>query len=274
MLFFAPQDLTVEPKFIIKLWRMKKISHETAIQDFLRCRAVSSLKFIQIVQGFEEKELQEWIHLESQRVIGQVFSNFSRWRRHQRVNEYLAAVDKNVHYGKKDRAPSLLLRGGTQTGKTSFAIHLCGGPMKALVVNCQGMGEHLPSVEALHRRGFYGIVWDEITREQVLSNKKIFQASVYPVTLGQSACNQHSYDVWPYLVKNILCSNKFEIDDQVDPSLSAEDANWLKGNVIEANLPAGKTWYLRDAEFDYVEAEPLALAAPTVPVVNLMAAGA
>ena len=246
----------MEPKFIVKLWRLQKLSHEQAIHDLTCCRHLSSLKFIETVQGFREKELQEWIHTESQLVIQQVFRNFSRWRRHCRVNLFLESLDRTQHYGSKDRASSLLLRGGTQTGKTSFAIHLCGGPLKALVVNCQGMGVHLPSVESYHRRGYQGIVWDEITREQVLSNKKIFQASVYPVTLGQSVCNQHSYEIWPYLTKNILCSNKFECDREVDSTLSKEDSNWLLGNVIQANLPEGKTWYLKQDEYDFLEAEP------------------
>ena len=247
------------------------MSHEHAIQDFLCCRALCCLKFVDIIEGFRKKELEEWIHIESQRVIMSVFSKFSRWRRHHRVLEYLDALDPEKHYAKKDRAPSLLLRGGTQTGKTSFAIHLCGGPLKALVVNCQGMGVHLPSVESYHRRGYCGIVWDEITREQVLSNKKIFQASVYPVTLGQSACNQHAYELWPYLTKNILCSNKFECDDQVDPTLSKEDSNWLLGNVIQANLPPGKTWYLKESEYDFVEAEPVATSPGHVSIAMAMA---
>ena len=259
---------------MVKLWRLKKITHETAIQDLVRCRAISSLKLVDTVQQLQIKEIEESIHEESQKVIEQVFARFCRWRRHHRVNEYLAALDRTVHYARKDRAPSLLLRGGTQTGKTSFGIYLCGGPTKALVVNCQGLGSSLPSLESFHRRGYTGIVWDEITREQVLKNKKVFQASVYPVTLGQSACNQHSYVVWPYLNKNILCSNLFEIDHVHDKSLSEEDSNWLMGNVIQANLPPGKTWYLKDVEHDFIEEEPREqLPAVRFPI-TLSAAGA
>ena len=148
----------------------------------------------------------------SQAAIEEVFSRHARFRRHAVVHAFLQQVDPAQHWGKKDRACSLLLAGESGCGKTSYGGFLAGGPRKAMVVDCQGLGCHLPSVADYHKKGYEGIVWDEISREQVLANKKVLQASIYRMELGQSACNQHAYMIWPYLMKNILCSNKFIMD--------------------------------------------------------------
>ena len=174
---------------------------------------------------------------------------------------FLQQLDPAEHWGKKDRACSLLLAGESGCGKTSYGVALAGGPRKAMVVNCQGLGCHLPSVADYHKKGYEGIVWDEISREQVLANKKMFQASIYPMELGQSVCNQHAYTIWPYLMKNILCSNKFAIMSGQDSSLEREDEDWLQNNVMAAHLPRGKCWYLRDDEHDILFSEQEAQAA-------------
>ena len=112
----------------MNFWKMKKLTHNQCISDLLQARDPSSLKLVEIVEGFRAKELEDWIWGESQRVIEKVFSTYRRFRRHAVVEEYLASIDKQKFYNVKDRAPSLLLAGPSQCGKTSFAIHLCGGP--------------------------------------------------------------------------------------------------------------------------------------------------
>ena len=53
-----------------------------------------------------------------------------------------------------------------------------------------------------------------------------------------------------YLMKNVLCSNKFHLDSSQGASLEPEDEDWLKHNVMQAHLPKGKMWYLREDEQD------------------------
>ena len=241
----------MQTKFVMNLWRENKISHATCITDLLRAREPQSLKLVEIIQGFEAQELADNIQRQSREAVLAVFAKHARFRRHATVQAYQLQIDKS-RFGQVDRAKSLLLCGSSGTGKTSFAIGLAGGPLKALVVNCQGLGSNLPSVADYHRRGYEGVVWDEISREQVLANKKIFQCSIHACELGQSACNQHAYTIWPYLMKNILCSNKLVMDRALDPELEPEDEDWLKANVMQAHLPKGMTWYLREDEHDFL----------------------
>ena len=82
---------------------------------------------------------------------------------------------------------------------------------------------------------------DEITEKQVLCNKAFFQAGARSVALGQSACNQFTYSVFVYRLPIICCSNTFKMTEA--EGLNAEDADWLKQNVIEAPVPSsGKRW--------------------------------
>ena len=264
------QDFTVGVRHIMGLWRENKISHNVCITDLLCAREQSSLKLVEIIQGFQAQELADLIKRESDAVVRLVFSQHSRFRRHATVSAFLEQVEKSKHWGRKDRGKALLLCGESGCGKTSYGIHLIGGPGKALVVNCQGLGVNLPSITDFHKQGYEGIVWDEVSREQVLNNKKIFQSSIHPVELGQSACNQHAYTIWPYLMKNILCSNKFAIMSGQDSSLEREDEDWLQANVMQAHLPPGKCWFLRDDEHDFLFSEREAQAAAQQ---SLLAAG-
>ena len=81
----------------------------------------------------------------------------------------------------------------------------------ALVVNCQGLGKVLPDMSALNNpeKNYKAIVLDELSPAQVISNKAFFQAGNDFVALSQSVCNQHAYQIWPYGMALIGCSNDF-----------------------------------------------------------------
>jgi hypothetical protein len=145
--------------------------------------------------------------------------------------------------GPKQRYRMLLLRGLSRSGKTAKACSLFGS-MNTLVANCQGMSPDLPSIMAFERAKHQAIVWDEIDEQQVLANKKVFQASVDPVALGQSKCNQHAYKRWLHAVPMILCSNVFAWPDDEKCGLPSEDADWLRKNIIIAPVPDGGRWYV------------------------------
>ena len=109
-------------------------------------REPQSLKLVEIIQGFQAQELADQIRRQSEEVVRLVFSKHSRFRRHATVAAFQEQVDKNKYWGVKDRGKGLLLCGDSGCGKTSYGIHLVGGPGKALVVNCQGLGVNLPSI--------------------------------------------------------------------------------------------------------------------------------
>ena len=99
------------------------------------------------------------------------------------------------------------------------------------------------------------IVFDEVTSQQVLANKMVFQAGVDPLTLSQSPCNQHAYQVWLYKVPMILCSNFFQKESMNGSPMSDEDVDYLKKNIIDASLPEGELWYYKNDDEVMEEAQ-------------------
>ena len=65
--------------------------------------------------------------------------------------------------------------------------------------------------------------------------------SPWIVSLGQSACNQHAYDVWLYHTPHVLCSNHFPMTEK--EGATAEEADWLSKNIMPATLPPMQKWY-------------------------------
>ena len=117
----------------------------------------------------------------------------------------------------------------TRVGKTHFAKALAG-EAATLEVNCAGsVGPDLRSFDpTLHR----AIVFDdEASANLVLRHEKLFQGGVEEVSMAASATNMYSYSVWVYGCMLIITCNHWEQDVQ---ALSEEDAEWIRGNGINA----------------------------------------
>ena len=110
------------------------------------------------------------------------------------------------------------------------------------MVNCQGLGTNLPSLRQFSREKHLCIIFDECSSQQVLANELVFQAGVDPVTLGQSACNVHAYEIWLHAVPMILCSNDFQMVSSNNEAMTQAEEDWLTTNIIDGSLPAGETW--------------------------------
>ena len=90
----------------MNLWREGKLSHCACVADLFLCREPCSLRLVAIVQGFQAKELADWIEREPMKLVEQVFATHSRFRCHATVTAYLEQCSKAKHFGKKDRANS------------------------------------------------------------------------------------------------------------------------------------------------------------------------
>ena len=128
-------------------------------------------------------------------------------------------------------------------GKSQKAMSLHGIKW-SLVVNCQGLNSSLPSLRVVGTKDIRCIIFDEISAEQVLNNKLVFQAGPWPVTLGQSACGQHAYSLNLYALPMICCSNDFKTTEK--DGLSPDAAQWLGENMWEASPPPGSAWFWSD----------------------------
>jgi hypothetical protein len=244
--FFAPggdacQDYLVPLKAIHELWAMGKMSHDSARHTLITSRCIGADKLHKFIDWTESCELN--IHTTSHAEIlkQKLEGTLDTFRSHPKILEW----QRQFEAASKDRAlrfMPLLLQGQSQSGKTRKAISLWGHA-RTMVVNCQGLQNHLPSLKEFDPQRHSCILFDEVNSRQVLSNKMVFQAGVDPVTLGQSACNAHSYKVWLHAVPMMLCSNDFQMEDRPGQRMAAEDVEWLVANICDASLPPGQPWY-------------------------------
>ena len=221
-------------------WQVRKLSHEQAIADLYLSRDRGLLGAVHLVtevmQREEAAELKERVAKRFTRLQASMFA----FRSHDMVDEFLGQF-RDVENSGGFRFKLLLLRGKTRSAKSQKGASLFGF-QRTLLVNMQGLGANLPSLRKLSKKNYDSIVFDEATHEQVLANKMLFQGGPWPVTLGQSACGVHAYDLDVYGIPMILCSNDFKLD--VQEGLTPEQSSWLRGNILEATLPPNaKVWY-------------------------------
>ena len=236
------EDYAVAAPFIMTLWRQRKVEDAGAKKDLLASRASGCLHNIHEIEEtvLRERALTQKFNMEM--VKAKMQEELCEFVQHDDVELWKSQFDKQW-WGTLMRYITLLLRGGTQQGKSMMAKHLMGED-STLLVNCQGLGSVLPDLSTLNDPDYdiKAVVYDEISWKQVINNKQVFQAPNAMVALGQSACNQHKYQINPYGVAMICCSNDFPMT--VEEGLDREeDEEWLKGNVAVVELPPGTTWY-------------------------------
>ena len=236
------EDYAVAAPFIMAMWRQRKLEDAGAKKDLLVSRSRGCLNNIREIEEtvLRERALTQRFNMEM--VKARMQKELCEFVQHDDVSLWKTQFDKKW-WGILMRYISLLLRGGTQQGKSMMAKHLMGED-STLLVNCQGLGSVLPDLSALNDPDYHyrAVVYDEIHAKQVLNNKQVFQAPNEMVALGQSACNQHRYQINPFGVAMICCSNDFPMT-VAEGLEKPEDEEWLRGNVAVVELPAGSTWF-------------------------------
>ena len=218
--------------------------------DLAVCRDPAAPRLHSAVAWFEERaserRFREWEYqVASLTETGlrpfRVLPRVSRWHEQFAVEKFAL------------RYECLVLVGPSRAGKTNFALSLFGR-RKSIVVNCQGLGAHLPDIRHFDVSSHCAIVWDECDPRQILCNKVVFQSGPFGVTLAQSACNAHAYTKYLHRVAHIVCANSFPREAGevcADGSvLSAADEDWLRANVCFVDLSPGETLFLAGADGD------------------------
>ena len=78
------------------------------------------------------------------------------------------------------------------------------------------------------------ILMDEATPQQVLANKKFFQAQAVPVIMGTSTTNCHSYKVYVHKVPIIIaCNDWVELTGRLQKE---SDREWLESNSVLSHV--------------------------------------
>ena len=236
------QDFLITFKMVHDIWAAKKITHDVARDLAMTSRCLGCDKLIHLISWVQEREQTEVICRQAEALRGILESSLGCFRTSPKIvvwqSQYMASkLEQSLRY------MALLLRGKSKSGKTRKAISIFGHS-RSLVVNCQGLGANLPSLRSFSREKHRCIIFDECNSRQVLSNKLVFQAGVDPVTLGQSACNAHAYDIWFHAVPMILCSNDFQMESNASAPMSSEEEQWLAANIIDGSLPEGEAWHI------------------------------
>ena len=234
------QDFAVPAKMIMQQWTARKLSDEQVRTDLVHSRCPRAPAMLSAVATMIAQAEKMDIDAEAQRVLMKLESTLGSFCSLPSIDTWLSTFHDPIQQP-RFRRQCLLLRGASRTGKTQKALSLFGYQC-TLVVNCQGLGTHLPCLRSYDRAKHRAIVFDEIDESQVLANKLVFQAGPWPVHLSQSVCNQHSYSKWFYGCAMILCSNTFRMSAQ-DGLDDVAAIDWLQSNIVDAKLPEGRAWY-------------------------------
>ena len=230
----------MNPKMIMQQWQAGKLTHASCLNDLVRCRGHGLLGAVAMVKFVEQQERKLAYDAEIAEVQNALAGELTSFRSHVLIDQWLLDYDVRA-YGRVHRFKVLLLRGGSRSGKTQKAKSIFGHA-HTLVVNCQGLGNAIPSLQDFDRSVHKCIVFDECQQDQVLSNKALFQAGPDKVALGQSACNAHRYEVWCYQTALVCCSNCFHVT-RSEGLANVEDEDWLTQNVVCIELPGHQKWF-------------------------------
>lgn len=130
----------------------------------------------------------------------------------------------------------LVLEGPSGCGKTEFARALANTGSEVYEMNCAHTLH--PDLRGYDSQQHHVLLFDEGTADMVINNKKLFQAPAVDIQLGSSATNVHSFTVWVYGKKLVVCSNTWsrELDQ-----MAHEDVRWLQANSVHVRV-TGPLW--------------------------------
>ena len=150
-------------------------------------------------------------------------------RRRERAFRAIPEVEewKEQYHEDRRRYKFLILDGPSCTGKSRYAAALASDATRFLNVDCSLSTE--PDLRNF-RRGLHNVVcWEGATPEMVLRVRKLAQASVDEVVLGQCCTSMSSYKLWFHRIKLVICSNEW---GRLSEQLRSEDKEWFRLNSI------------------------------------------
>ena len=246
--FLCVQDYVATPNIIYDNWQLHKMMSSDAKAQLVVCRCQNAQRLSVAIDWLDDAARQERMAAIIHGRREEMSENLGRFLGHPLIDEFMIQFQDSPVVEKCWRFRPLLLRGPTRSGKSRKGASLWG-ENRTLVVNCQGMSPALPSIKLFDSSTHEAILWDEISEQQVLHNKLVFQSGTDDVVLGQSACNAWAYSKNLFRVPMILCSNTFSFTASGSKPLPAEDVDWLTHNVIDAKLENDQPWFVPDMAF-------------------------
>jgi hypothetical protein len=222
------KDWHVRQSWILDLWRLRKLSHESTRRELIACREKTqqALREVDTLEAAEyslrTRDLLERALLADTSLKFAPASELERtW-----LSQYEAKPDGQT----LRRFKFLIYEGASRSGKTERAIHWFSRE-QTLVVS--SMNTTTPSLRSWLSGRFKAIVFDEGSWELVALNRQLFQAGLNGVMLSQSPCNEHAYQVCLHKVPIMVTSNNFWKD-----CMDEEARDWICANSYCMALPS------------------------------------
>ena len=209
----------VQPTWLLNLLQADKISIADARRAILRtCQNVQKhLQDIDVIEQERSREQVEAIQRAAQQALSVRRRPFitiplvERWREQYSNHEF--------------RYRFLVLDGPSRLGKTQFGLSLTPSNCEYLELNCAGGG---PIDFRSFKFGRHGLIlFDEAEPQQILAQRKAFQAGPGDVQMGQSATSIFCYTVVLYQVRMVVSSNRWEL---MLSTLNKADHDWIVEN--------------------------------------------
>ena len=215
------KDFLVQGQWVLNLLQARKISLPYARELVLQsCHNVQRhVKELDMLAREHEKE-----RVAAARRVAEcgLAMQRKRWR------SVRAVVDWHEQYKSEAfRYKFLVLDGPSKLGKTQFAKSFVESSDQLLELNCAAGQE--PDLRGFRYGQHEVVLFDEIRARIVAQQRKLFQACAAEVQLGCSATNCHSYTVFLFRVKLVLCSNSWAGSME---ELCEEDQAWLRENMV------------------------------------------
>ena len=214
------QDFQANPEWSWSLLQAGKVSLPTARAEIVRCRKNLSRH----LQNWEvlDRELATTDLVERIRVKQEEFNKRRQpSTRIPQVRRFQALAQTP-----SERRPCLVLDGPSRLGKTQFVTARVP-PGGWCDVNCSGVLDQ--PLRIFDMRAHSLILFDEASVQMVLKNRKLFQAPNALVTLGTSPTNRDAYSVYLNDTLLVICSNSWNLQVSLAPSV---DAEWVRKNQV------------------------------------------
>lgn len=212
------EDYGVQPHNIFMLAQSNKMLFQDARRELAKiplgiARNIEHLERWHRERCAEkQREYQEWHQRQLQH-------ERRPWRRLPLVEVWLLQYRQSL-----SRYRFLVLDGPSRMGKTQYARALCreGGVLELNMAG--GAQADLREFDPLQHEL---LLFDECTPQQVLQNKKLFQAGPAMVQMGTSTTNMYAFAVYVAGMKFVVSSNVWA---QELRRLTVADAEWIMQN--------------------------------------------
>ncbi len=222
------KDYLVQGQWVMNLLQSGKLSTVDAKPLLMRCchNVARYVKELEVLEEQEELRVIKEAKESALRVLGPTDRPF-------RVLPEVCLWEEQ--YGvARHRYKFLVLNGPTKLGKTQFARNLTPPGKEFYLVNCAAGSS--PDLRSFRYAKHGLILFDEITPQQVISEKLLFQGSASEVQLGTSSTNCYSYSVFLWRTRLVMASNTWS---RLLSTMEVDDQEWIHNNsmYVEVSSP-------------------------------------